>query len=153
MSDFGTRGKKRGGLPLGWLALACACILAPAAFIPAWIKHRSEGLAESAAWTMTGAPCPSMIKTDYESAKSPPVKISTYSEVTFERRVGHMECLTRPEDAGMSRYPICQFTGPVLLRVKTAKADAYFKPGPGQSVRVAVRNGVTQCVMVPRLAM
>ena len=43
--------------------------------------------------------------------------------------------------------PVCQFSGPSLLTVTTAKGTFYFAPGTGKPATVMTRDGVPSCVL------
>ena len=48
---------------------------------------------------------------------------------------------------GFGTFPVCQFTSPASLLVKTRRGEFYFAPGIGQPATVSVPHGLPQCVM------
>ena len=67
----------------------------------------------------------------------------------FARRFGHMSCamITNDGGRGLGTFPVCQFTSPASLLVRTPRGEFYFAPGIGQPATVSVPPGLPQCVM------
>ena len=101
---------------------------------------------DKVAWTIAGPACPTAADAGWTRR---PIKTFDYGGATFSRRAGHAYCATLGEGLNMDRdtYPVCQFTGPVRVTVKTGGQTLFFKPGPGRKATVAVRDGVVSCVV------
>jgi hypothetical protein len=138
------------GLRLGMIGVS-ALALAAVAYVHA--VQRKADAAEAAFWSLDGQPCPTIDKAAYAHAPGK-AKVTAFEGASFEYRVGHMMCTLRPHKglAG-GDYPVCQFTGPVLLGVKTAQTQAYFAPASVQAARVAILDGQPRCVLVHRFRM
>ena len=120
------------------------------------------GLGLFAAWTMatdnpalnptaakpapiTGAPCPTVADGRFTEPMRPSIAFR-FNDVAFTRALGHADC-SGDGTATKNAPPVCQFSGPAELIVKTAGATAYFEPGAGKSVTVSIVNGTPKCVM------
>lgn len=78
-----------------------------------------------------------------------------YGEATFVRRRGEVECAPIYEDGGRGDtfHPVCRFSRPEVVQVRTVDGAWQFRPGPGHPAVVSVsRGGRAQCVMANRLA-
>ena len=138
------------GLRLGLIGVG---VLALAVLAYVHAVQRKADAAEAAFWSLDGPPCPTLAKAAYEQAPGK-AKVTAFEGASFEYRVGHMMCTLRPHQGLLGGdYPVCQFTGPALLAVKTAQSQAYFAPASAQAVRVAILDGQTRCVLAHRFRM
>jgi hypothetical protein len=138
------------GLRLGVVGVG-ALGLAVLAYVHA--VQRKADAAEAAFWSLDGPPCPTIDQAAYAHGPGK-AKVTAFEGASFEYRVGHMMCTRRPHAGlGGGKYPVCQFTSPALLGVKTAQTQAYFAPPSAQAARVAILDGQTRCVLVHRFRM
>lgn len=135
------------------IAIVAAVIVAVG--FPVWLfggsylRQREAALSRAKDAAIAGPPCPSLTKAEF-AARHLKVKHATfYEDVTFGRQVGHMSCnsLRYGGGWGTDMYPVCQFTGPVAVTVKTDKGEWYFFPGAGQPATVSVPHGKASCVV------
>ncbi|KQY35130.1 hypothetical protein ASD38_00725 [Caulobacter sp. Root487D2Y] len=134
------------------LGAAFVVLLGLAAFTHIYVTQRQGDDAEAAAWSLDGPPCPTVDAATYVAAPGV-AKVTTFEDASFEYRVGHMMCVHRPDAKGWGEHPVCQFTGPVLLAVKTPGTQAYFAPPLMSAVRVGVVDGKARCVLIPPFQM
>ncbi|SFK08363.1 hypothetical protein [Caulobacter sp. UNC279MFTsu5.1] len=134
------------------LGAACVAVLGLAAAAHVYSSQKQASAAEAAAWSLDGPPCPTVGPADY-AAGSGKAKVTAFDDARFEYRVGHMMCIHRPDARGGGEHPVCQFTGPVLLAVRTPQAQAFFAPPSMRAVRVAVVDGQPRCVLIPPFQM
>jgi cbb3-type cytochrome oxidase subunit 3 len=137
-------GQRLGAVGVGVLALAVVHYV--------YSAQKKADAAEAAFWSLDGPPCPTMDTATYARSGGEP-KMTAYGGARFEYRVGHMMCALRPDTRGSGEHPVCQFTGPVLLGVKTAGTQAYFAPAGMSAVRVAVIDGTARCVLIDHFEM
>ncbi|EJL36131.1 hypothetical protein PMI01_01115 [Caulobacter sp. AP07] len=140
---------------IGWgqrLGAAGVVVVALAVTHYVYSDHRKAAAAEAAFWSLDGPPCPTVDAATYARSGGEP-KVTAYDGVSFEYRVGHMMCTLRPDTRGGGEHPVCQFTGPVLLGVKTPTTTAYFAPTGMNAVRAAVIDGKARCVLIHRFEM
>lgn len=98
--------------------------------------------------TLVGEPCPSLTKAEYEARPTKAKQAFISNDIRYERRYGHVECsVIAAADNGTAFVPVCQFTGPALLTVTTAKGTFYFAPGVGKPATVSTRDGVPSCAL------
>lgn len=109
----------------------------------------AERVRDARDWRIEGPPCPSSDRAAFLGVHHKPPRRFDYEGVAFFRRVGHVSCSPVYEKGGRSdrHYPVCQFTGPDDLMVRTRNGDWYFRPGPGQPATVSTQDGVARCVM------
>jgi hypothetical protein len=149
-NDFGSR-LPRKRPPYRWIAAAALVLLGLIAisFVPAWIKHRNEAMAEAARFAIDGPPCPAASEAQFAAGQHVTPQGLTFGEVRFERQYGHASCSTLRYDGGkaLETYPVCQFVSPAALTVVTPKGRFHFLPGLGQSATVFVEHDQPRCVM------
>lgn len=135
------------------LVIGVAVIAAVA--LPAWVvggsllKQRAENIALAREWSIDGHPCPQVTRAEFEARGLKAPKGTVYAEATFFRQFGHLTCspIAYGGGTGLGAYAVCQFTGPNVLRVKTAKGEWYFVPGIGQPATIATPHGEAKCVL------
>jgi hypothetical protein len=112
-------------------------------------------IAEAKAWDIKGPACPPLDPENFLSGRKLTPRTFTYQEVRFTRRSGYVDCASIYENGGRSDrfYPVCQFTSPGQLMVRTAKGDFYFEPGPGQNATVSTQGGGARCVMAAKISL
>lgn len=118
-----------------------------------YLHIRAERVADARAWAITGPACPQIDEAELMRDVGAGLRSFTYADVTFFRREGFVECAPIYEDGGRGDafHPVCQFTGPGDLRVRTTRGDWRFRPGR-RPATVSVANGEARCVMASRLA-
>lgn len=149
-NDFGSRAAKKKP-PYRWIGAAALILVAlgAASFIPAKIKQRNIAMADFAAWSVAGPPCPIATAQQFAAERRETPKALEFGEMQFARQYGHVNCLYLHEDGGKSSktFPACQFTSPANLTVTTPKGTFRYLPGLGQPATVFVENEQPRCVM------
>lgn len=114
-----------------------------------YLRQRNFAMSRAAEATVMGPPCPQLTAAAFAARGLKASKATNYEGVIFARMVGHMDCnaLRYGSGWGTDTYPVCQFTGPVGLHIKTGEGEWFFEPGPGQPATVAVPRGKATCVM------
>jgi len=113
-------------------------------------------IADARAWRIDGPPCSRITPAEFLGNHKKGPRRFEYEGVTFFRRNGHVECAPIYEDGGTSDrfHPVCQFTSPGELLIRTPKGDWYFQPGPGQPATVfASRDAPPRCVLAAKLTL
>lgn len=136
------------------LAVAAALAVAVTIYVfgGAYLKDRREALVLARDWTITGPPCPSLTREQFESRKLKAPKTTDYAGVTLARQFGHVTCspLRYGDGWGLSHYVVCQFTSPNVLRVTTKKGDWYFEPGMGRPATISTPRDQASCVLASK---
>lgn len=111
--------------------------------------QRGKAIATAQTWSIAGTPCPSLSKAQFEAQVYPARREFEYGGVTFARHAGHVDCAAVAADGGKgrSRFPVCSFTSPVVIKVVTEKGESYFVPGPGKPATVSTQDGAATCVL------
>jgi hypothetical protein len=147
--DFG-HSRRRKKPPYGWIAAVIVVFigLSAAVFVPSWIKHRNEAIADAGKLALSGPPCPVLSEAEFAKGYSTPNGL-TFGEVRFERQYGHASCNTLRYEGGkaLATYPACQFMSPAVLTVVSEKGRFHFLPGLGKDATVFVEHGQPRCVM------
>jgi hypothetical protein len=114
-----------------------------------YLRQRDLALGRAGEAKVEGPPCPQLTAAEFVARKLKAPKLTSYEGVVFGRQFGHMDCSALRYGAGWSTemYPVCQFTSPSALSVKTDKGEWFFAPGPGQPATIAVPHGQPRCVM------
>lgn len=148
--DYGVR-RRRGWLPLGAVIGAVTLTAAVAGVVEhdALAKRRALNFAAAAELTVTGAACPQLSAREFAARRLSAPQVFEYRDIAVGRKVGHVSCGALAYRGGRSlfTFPVCQFTGPVTLRVKTPKGEFFFAPGVGQPATISVPHGVPRCVL------
>ena len=112
-------------------------------------KLVDERVADARAWRIDGPACPASNRALFLGVHHKPPRKFDYEGVTFIRRFGHVSCAPVYEKGGKSDrfYPVCQFTSPGDLLIRTRRGEFYFQPGPGQPATVSTAHGQARCVM------
>ena len=114
-----------------------------------YLRQRELAFGRAAEAKVEGPPCPQLTAAQFAARRLKVRKLTNYEGVIFGRQFGHMDCRTLRYGAGWGTaiYPVCQFTSPSALSVKTEKGEWFFAPGPGQPATIAVPRGEARCVM------
>jgi hypothetical protein len=151
MTDYGARTRERPVLPLPaiGIALGLTAAIAGAAEHYSLSKRAELGEATAREWTITGSPCPAVSAADFVRRKLQAPQSFAYDDAVFGRRFGHVSCGAVADHGGrgLRSYPVCQFTSPAVLRVKTPKGEFFFAPGVGKPATISIPHGVPRCVM------
>jgi hypothetical protein len=162
MSHLTESGRERG---LAWLLprLMVGGIVAGVAILVVWelalARHQiAQSADEADISAIVGAPCPAVSAAAFRSAlKSQELALKyvfDFNGDTFGRAIGDSDCDVAPAKGsfGLSPYDVCQFTGPAVLYVKTARGEFFYLPGVGRKATVMTPDGVARCVMAaPKL--
>jgi hypothetical protein len=150
------RGRRTGAAP-AWLwpalGLGAAAILAWS-LTGRYLHIRDARIADARAWTVAGPACPTVTEAELERDLGKGFQSFTYGDATFFRRDGDVECAPIYYDGGRGDgfYPACEFTRPGDLRVRTARGEWRFRPGPGRPATVSAPHGQARCVLAIRAA-
>jgi hypothetical protein len=122
---------------LGWWALDHA------------LTVQRTKLSDAKVWDVRGPACPRISEAQFLSGRKKGPQGFDYEGVGFYRRAGNAECASVYEDGGRSDrfFPVCEFTKPQELLIRTAAGDHYFALGPRQPATVTVRRGQPHCVL------
>ncbi len=113
-----------------------------------YVRIHQQRVADAKAWAIDGPPCPQITEAELLAAPRG-LRSFEYGEVVFQRQKGEVECATIYFDGGRAdaSYPVCQFDRPSDLRVRTARGEWRFRPGPGRPATVSTPHGVARCVL------
>ena len=114
-----------------------------------YLRQRELAFGRAAEAKVDGPPCPQLTAAEFAARKLKVTKATNYEDVVFGRQFGHMDCRTLRYGAGWGTaiYPVCQFTSPAALTVRTSKGEWFFAPGIGKPATIAVPHGEARCVM------
>lgn len=114
-----------------------------------YLRQRDLALGRAGEAKVEGAPCPQLTAAEFTARRLRAPKLTSYEGIVFGRQFGHMDCSALRYGAGWGTetYPVCGFTSPNALSVRTGKGEWFFAPGPGQPATVAVPHGQPRCVM------
>ncbi|MBL8772631.1 MAG: hypothetical protein JNK30_14710 [Phenylobacterium sp.] len=132
-----------------WVAAAVFLGFAAWLYGGSYLRQRDFALDRARQVAVAGPPCPEITAAQFEARRLRAFKATLYEGVVFGRQFGHMDCSTLRYGGGWSpaTYPVCQFTGPALLQVKTAKGEWFYAPGAGQPATVRTPQGRAECVL------
>lgn len=135
-------------------------VLAPAASAVWYATHHLSELqrtkiAEATAWKIEGPACPPLAPAEFLKGRKRAPRYFAYEGVRFYRRSGYVDCAAIYYDGGRSDrfYPVCQFTSPGQVMVRTKKGEWYFDPGVGQPATVSTPHDEARCVMASRVTL
>lgn len=114
-----------------------------------YLRQRELAFGRAAEAKVNGPPCPQLAAAEFAARKLKAPKQTNYEGVVFGRQFGHMDCRTLRYGAGWGTaiYPVCQFTSPAVLTVRTSKGEWFFAPGIGKAATIAVPHDQARCVM------
>ncbi len=98
-------------------------------------------------WRVTGAPCPSLTASAFQTQPIRPNQAFRMESVVFARAYGHSSCGELAANGGLEAQVVCEFTNPGVLAVTNQAGTTYFAPGIGRPATVAATNGAASCVM------
>ena len=106
-------------------------------------------LAIDQGWVNTAPPCPRISAAAYRARYAALERPTAYEGATVTRLFGHVMCsdVDTAGSWGLVSHPVCQFTSPNAIRVKTVNADAYFEPGPGNLATVSLEPHAISCTL------
>jgi hypothetical protein len=147
-ADFGRGAWRPRGLyasPRLIAALAIGMALAVAA--GSRLKDETGDIATARRWAIAGPPCQALTAGAFAALQVRPHISFQYDDVAFDHGYGGVYCDDIHDDGGrgLGEHPVCQFTGPAVLKVTTRKGVFYFFPSTGHAT-VTVENGVATCV-------
>lgn len=138
-------------IPVGaWAAIVGVIVAASGWYLSRnYVDLKHERVADYDAWQIHGAACPVITPAEFLSGRRRGPRRFAYGGVDFYRRHGHVSCAPIYYDHGRSSrfYPVCQFTSPGDLLIRSEGRDWYFRPGPGQPATVSVAYGRPRCVL------
>jgi hypothetical protein len=129
-------------LAVSFVAAATAAVLGWAG-LDQWRKDQ----AEARYWTAQGPPCPELSPAAFRAQGDYPAQLTEVGGVRFARQAGVISCQAREGLTGVLSEPVCQFTHPVRLAVRTGAGEFYFAPGAGHPATVFAHGGKPSCVM------
>ena len=115
-----------------------------------YLTIRATRIADAKAWTVAGPPCPQVTEAEMMQEPGAGLRSFEYGEATFVRRRGEAECAPIYEDGGRGDtfHPVCRFSRPGDVQVRTVDGAWQFRPGPGRPVVVTVwPGGRASCVI------
>jgi hypothetical protein len=111
----------------------------------------AQSTADTNLAAIVGPPCPSLTADGAQrslQAQGVTLKyVFDFNGDTFGRVFGYADCSVAAPKSGIGSYDVCQFTGPAVLYVKTARSSAYFAPGIGHKATVMTEDGAPRCIM------
>ncbi|HZZ66973.1 MAG TPA: hypothetical protein VFE18_02265 [Phenylobacterium sp.] len=143
--DYGQRRRPRNLRGVWWALVPGVVLIGAILAYNAAGHHRRE---HEQGWVGSGPPCPTISAAAYRArGYAAHERATVYDEVTFARQFGHMICKDVDTSGGFGfvTHPACQFTSPTALRVRSARGEAFFEPGPGKLATVAVEHGRATC--------
>lgn len=105
---------------------------------------------ESGAAAITGPPCPSITMDEITRYGLQTRYSSDFNGLTLGRRFGEVSCAEVAAKGGMGvkSYPVCQFSAPDVVTVKSGQSTLYFRPGVGRKASILAEPGApARCVM------
>jgi len=151
--DYGVLGKRR-TLRGVWLGIVPAAAIVGTFLILNSSYHRN--LARTQGWVADGPPCPSLSAAAYAAkGYAARERATVYDGMTFTRQFGHVMCADADTrgGAGFLTHPVCQYTSPTAIRIRTAGGEAFFEPGPGALATVSVEHGRAACAIGGRFTL
>ena len=111
----------------------------------------AQSTADTNLAAIVGVPCPALSADAAQrslQAQGVTLKyVFDFNGDTFGRVFGYADCNVAASKDGFGSYDVCQFTGPSVLYVKTARGAVYFAPGIGHKATVMTEDGAPRCVM------
>lgn len=105
---------------------------------------------DSGVAAIVGPPCPSITPDEIARDGLQTRYSSDFNGLTLGRRFGEISCFEVPAKGGMGvkSYPVCQFSGPDVVTVKSGQSLLSFRPGVGKKASILVEPGAPpRCVM------
>ena len=138
-----------------WSLAGVALVVLVWQFVGGYRAVQQERIADAREWRIEGPPCPQITAAQFVGKRQRGPRSFEYQGVTFFRRYGHVSCAPIYYDGGRSDllYPVCQFTSPGDLLIRTRKGDWYFQPGPGQPATVSAAHDDARCVMASKFSL
>jgi hypothetical protein len=135
------------GFPVVSVGLVLFVLLAGSLGWVSWRWHLQKSIAETAAWTIKGPPCPAVTAAQFRAQDMHATDAIDIGGVRMARRFGHASCNEVYGDGGrgLSTYPVCQFTSPKSLVITTKTGVYYFDPEVGPAT-ISVEHGTPTCV-------
>ncbi len=145
--DFGSGSWRTRRIAPPRRTLALALVMGGAVAFGTWLQHDPANVARARLWTVTGLPCRALTARAFADSAVKPGAMFQYDDVTFTRGYGHVYCDEIHDDGGhgLGSHPVCQFTGPAVLKVTTPKGSFFFAPSAGPAT-VAVAGDIPTCV-------
>ena len=134
----------------GWIAFAAAVAVTSGWYLTSnYRKAVALRIADAKAWKIDGPPCPRITQAQFLGVHHKPPQRFEFEGVVFFRRYGHADCAAIRDRGGRGdhRFPVCQFTSPGDLLIRTPTGEWFFRPGPGQPATVSTALGAPRCVM------
>jgi hypothetical protein len=114
-----------------------------------WQSRRDDAKAYAAAWTMAGQPCPQISRDWFTRLQIEHPAPFAFEGIRGVMAHGGVSCTTLDYADGRKTppFPVCQFSAPFAVALKTAKGDVYVEPGVGRQVSVTLRGGDLRCLV------
>ncbi len=143
--DYGLR--SRPGIPFRLLIAGPIIAAAVIAAVGASSAHYHRELAQQQGWVNGAPPCPRISAEAYRSRYAPRERPTAFEGSTVTRMYGHVMCadIDTAGSWGFASHPVCQFTSPNAIRVKTGKIEVFFEPGPGSLATISIDSQGVHC--------
>lgn len=105
---------------------------------------------QSGAAAIAGPPCPAITPDEIARYGLQTRYSSDFNGLTLGRRFGEVSCseVAAKGGLGVKSYPVCQFSGPDVVTVKSGQTTLYFRPGVGREASILAPAGAPpRCVM------
>lgn len=137
--------KSRRPAAAAWIGVLVAVGMVGAIVYGGVSKSRQDAADKAAKWESQGPVCELLAALPAGERMSS--NVTQVQDVQFRRASGHVACTEIGDDQGRSDrlVPVCQFTSPSVVEVKTPKGTFVFRPGPGLPATIIVRAGQPEC--------
>jgi len=114
-----------------------------------WRSGTQADVQEAGLWNPAAPACPTRSAADWRALAIEHPQPFSYEGLRGEAEHMDITCDVIDRDRGrtVTPFPVCRFTAPFAVHVASARGDAYFKPGVGQSVLVSLPGGTPRCLM------
>ena len=145
--DYGQRSLRRPSRGLWFVGALVAISVIGLVGTGSAAYHRR--LAIEQGWENKAPPCPRISAAVYRTRYAALERPTAYEGATVTRLFGHVMCSDIDTQGrwGFASHPVCQFTSPNAIRVRTANLEAYFEPGPGNLATVSIEPRGVSCTL------
>jgi hypothetical protein len=114
-----------------------------------WQSKRDDERAYAAAWTTVGPPCPPISRDWFARLQIEHPTPFAFQGIAGVMAHGGVSCTTIDYADGRrtAPFPVCQFSAPFAVMLKTPRGDLYVEPGVGRQVSVTLRGGDLRCLV------
>jgi hypothetical protein len=143
--DYGLRSKPK--VPRRLVVGGAIAAVAIVGTVGVSSAHYHRELAQEQGWVNAAAPCPSISADAYRTRYAAGERRTAFEGATLTRMYGHVMCadVDTAGTWGFASHPVCQFTSPNAIRVKTGKIEVFFEPGPGSLATITIDPKGVRC--------